>query len=217
MMKIRPESIIFFTPFLIFALIALKYNKPTAVICLLIVAFILYFFRDPERTLPENHENMIISPADGTIVLKRPVTPEEIEKFGVPENSMKLAIFMSVFSVHVNRAPISGEITKMYHQKGRKLPAYYEKSSEQNEHFDFVIKNDKTTINFRLIAGLIAQRIVAWKKPQDIVKAGERIGMIKFGSRVDIIIPPDFDVKVKIKDRVFAGESVLAEISKARS
>ena len=173
--------------------------------------FVLYFFRDPDIIIPENTDSLILAPAEGKIIVKSPVTEKEIETFNVPETSIKLSIFMTPLNVHVNRAPIAGELIKIQHHKGKKLPAYHEKASEENEHMDFCVKNNNLSINFRLIAGLVAQRIVSFKKEQDIVSAGDRVGMIKFGSRVDIIIPENYNILVNINDKVKAGGTILAE------
>ncbi len=177
---------------------------------MLVSLFTIYFFRDPERIIPQNNENLIICPADGKIITARKVTQEEVEDYECSPSDTKISIFMNVFNVHVNRAPISGKIIKIKHTKGKKMPAYHEKASKLNEHMDFTIQGKNDIIKFRLIAGLVAQRIKSFKIEKAIVSAGERIGMIKFGSRVDVIIPEKYTINVSLNDKVKAGGTVLA-------
>jgi len=211
-MKIRRESVVFFIPFLLTGTVFIWINAFLALLFFCITLFIIYFFRDPEREVTQSRE-AILSPADGKIILKRIVSEEEKGEFDVSNEATKLSIFMSIFNVHVNRAPISGKIVKMEHKKGKKYPAFCKKSSTKNEHMNFEIRNDIMPITFRLIAGLVAQRIKSFKEMGDFVTAGERIGMIKFGSRVDIIIPEGWDVFVKLNQKVLAGETILAKKS----
>jgi len=209
-MQIRSESIVFFIPLLLMGIVFIWINIPLVFFFVCVTLFIIYFFRDPEREIPQSKNEVILSPADGKIILKRIVSEEERKEFDVSNEAAKLSIFMSIFNVHVNRAPISGKIVKMEHKKGKKYPAFCKKSSKNNEHMNFEIRNDIMLITFRLIAGLIARRIKSFKKIGDIVTAGERIGMIKFGSRVDIFIPGGWDILVKLNQKVIAGETILA-------
>jgi len=165
----------------------------------LIGAFCAYFFRDPERPIPVGP--VALSPADGRVVC---VVPEG-------ERQTRISIFLNVFDVHVNRAPISGIITDIEYRKGKFLVASGEIASAENEQNILTIRaEDGTIVIFKQIAGLIARRIVCTKKPGDAVQAGERIGLIKFGSRVDVIFGPEWFVEVSPGTRVSAGTSVLA-------
>jgi len=162
-------------------------------------AFCAYFFRDPERPIPVGP--VALSPADGRVVA---VVPEG-------ERHTRISIFLNVFDVHVNRAPISGVITDIEYRKGKFLVASGEIASAENEQNILTIRaEDGTKVVFKQIAGLIARRIVCTKKPGDVVQAGERIGMIKFGSRVDVIFGPEWYVEVSPGTRVSAGTSVVA-------
>ena len=163
----------------------------------LLGAFCAYFFRDPERLAPAG--DFAVSPADGKVVA---VVREGKET--------RISIFLNVFDVHVNRSPISGVISDVHYSKGKFLVASLESASVENEQNTVVVKGDGTTVVFKQIAGLIARRIVFDKKAGDIVQAGERVGMIKFGSRVDVIIGPEWHLEVKPGMRVSAGSSVLA-------
>jgi phosphatidylserine decarboxylase len=162
-------------------------------------AFCAYFFRDPERPIPVGP--VALSPADGRVVA---VVPEG-------ERRTRISIFLNVFDVHVNRAPISGVITDIEYRKGKFLVASGEIASAENEQNILTIRaEDGTKVVFKQIAGLIARRIVCTKKVGDVVQAGERIGLIKFGSRVDVIFGPEWYVEVSPGTRVSAGTSVLA-------
>jgi phosphatidylserine decarboxylase len=165
----------------------------------LIGAFCAYFFRDPERPIPVGP--VALSPADGRVVC---VVPEG-------ERQTRISIFLNVFDVHVNRAPISGIITDIEYRKGKFLVASGEIASAENEQNILTIRaDDGTKVIFKQIAGLIARRIVCTKKVGDVVQAGERVGLIKFGSRVDVIFGPEWYVEVSPGTRVSAGTSVLA-------
>ncbi|MGO9096593.1 MAG: phosphatidylserine decarboxylase [Bryobacteraceae bacterium] len=164
----------------------------------LLAAFCLYFFRDPERQIPEG--DVVVSPADGKVLAVRPDGP----------GRARISVFMNVFDVHVNRAPIGGRITGVSYQKGRFLVASRERAAIQNEQNLVVVEGGGSRVEFRQIAGLIARRIVCYKQPGDEVARGERVGLIKFGSRVDLWLGPEWSVEAKEGDRVKAGSSVLA-------
>jgi phosphatidylserine decarboxylase len=164
----------------------------------LLAAFCLYFFRDPERQIPSGP--VAVSPADGKIVAVRPESA----------STKRVSIFLNIFDVHVNRTPIAGTITAVRYQKGRFLVASKEEASVENEQNTVVVEGGGTRVLFSQIAGLIARRIVFTKKPGDRVAAGERIGLIKFGSRVDVVFGPEWDVVVSEGMHVSAGSSVLA-------
>ncbi len=163
----------------------------------LLGVFCAYFFRDPDRLAPAG--NFAVSPADGKVV----AVVNEGER-------TRVSIFLNVFDVHVNRSPISGVIEDVRYSKGKFLVASLESASAENEQNTVVVRGDGTTVIFKQIAGLIARRIVFDKKPGDIVEAGERVGMIKFGSRVDVVFGPEWQLEVRPGMRVSAGSSILA-------
>lgn len=175
-------------------------TRPWAGIPFYILAvFCLWFFRDPERAIPEGP--VAVSPADGKVVLIRPEA----------DGRTRMAIFLNVFDVHVNRTPIAGVIKKIKYQEGKFLVASKDEASLENEQNTLVVEGaDGTSIEFSQIAGLIARRIVCYKKPGDKVAAGERIGLIKFGSRVDLLFGPEWTLTAQPGDRVSAGSSVIA-------
>ena len=161
-------------------------------------AFCAYFFRDPERLTPAG--DIAVSPADGKIVAV------------VNENAKetRVSIFLNIFDVHVNRMPITGVISDVRYQPGKFLVASREDASTQNEQNTVTVQGDGTRVVFKQIAGLIARRIVFYKKPGDLVHAGERVGLIRFGSRVDVIFGPEWVLEVRPGMRVTAGSSILA-------
>jgi len=164
----------------------------------LAAVFCLYFFRDPEREIPCGE--VVVSPADGKVVALKAESP----------SVTRVSVFLRIFDVHVNRCPISGKIADVRYQKGRFVVAKREEASQHNEQNMVVIEGDGTRVAFKQIAGLIARRIVFYKRPGDQVRVGERVGLIKFGSRVDVLLGPEWAVEVRLGDRVLAGSSVLA-------
>ena len=177
------------------------------VVAALMVIFTLSFFRDPERTTPPG-DNLVISPADGEVVLIKPVQEDEYLRIA----GSQISIFMSPFNVHVNRWPISGVVEYFKHIPGEYLVAYEEKSSVRNERTHIGVRGARTSVLFKQIAGYVARRIVADVREGDSAVAGKRFGMIKFGSRVDVIIPANAEVRVALGDRTVAGETVLAVV-----
>ncbi len=166
-----------------------------------LAAFCIYFFRDPERPTPP--PDSLVAPADGRIVDMRQLGPHET----------RISIFLNIFNVHVNRTPIPGAVTDVLYQKGKFLVASHEAASTENEQNTLVIEGSGTRVVCRQIAGLIARRIVCYKQPGDTVFPGERIGYIKFGSRVDVIFGPEWTPIAKIGDKVTAGATILARRS----
>jgi phosphatidylserine decarboxylase len=168
----------------------------------LLALFCLYFFRDPDRTIPDGP--VAVSPADGKVV----------GIIGDGAECTRISIFLNIFDVHVNRAPIAGKITNIEYTKGQFLVASREIASSQNERNTFTIAGaiagESTCVRFAQIAGLIARRIVCYKKPGDSVAKGERVGLIKFGSRVDVVLGPEWDIQVQTGERVAGGSSILA-------
>lgn len=178
--------------------------KILALISVLVVLFSIYFFRDPERNIPSG-DNLIVSPADGKIILIEKIEENKFFKARV----QKISIFMSVVDVHVNRIPIDGRVTYFNYQKGKFYPAYKDDASYENEQTTIVIENDRIKILFKQIAGILARRIVCHIRERWKVKQGERLGMIKFGSRVDLFLPLEVKLSVKLNEKVMAGETVI--------
>ncbi len=164
----------------------------------ILAAFCLYFFRDPERASPPGP--VAVSPADGKVVAVKAESPA----------LNRVSVFLNIFDVHVNRSPIAGCIQKVEYRKGSFHVASRELCSDQNEQNVVTVAGDGTAVVFKQIAGLIARRIVFDKKPGDRVEAGERVGLIKFGSRVDVLLGPEWEIAVKPGMRVAAGSSVIA-------
>ncbi len=172
----------------------------------LFFGFTLNFFRDPERVTPAG-DHLIVSPADGKVIQVKQV--EEKEFFG--SSAMLISIFMSPLNVHVNRNPISGVVKHARYVKGEYFAAFEEKASEKNEQMIIGMEGKEGKVLFKQIAGFVARRIVCTLQVGDSVKAGDRFGMIKFGSRVDLFLPTSAEVRVKVGDVTVAGETVLAE------
>ena len=176
-------------------------------ISLLMFLFSLYFFRDPDRETPPD-DNLLISPADGKVILIK----ENIKHPVSNENSIMLSIFLSLANVHVNRIPIGGKISSIKYHKGKFLAAFNPKASTLNERYVFDINSEFGLIRVQQVAGIIARRLVCNLELNDIVKTGERFGLMKFSSRIDLIIPSkNFKLNVKIKDRVRGGETIIGE------
>lgn len=184
---------------------------------------ILAFFRDPHRVTPRD-ERLVISPADGLITLIQKVPPprELSAEDGTGGKVLgtapvtRVSIFMSVFDVHINRAPVGGTIRRVVYIPGKFVNADLDKASEENERQHILVERaDGVLIGFTQIAGLVARRIVPFVKPGDIVAAGQRVGLIRFGSRVDVYLPEGTEPKVLMGQKVIAGETVLAEIGQA--
>lgn len=188
-------------------LLALRLHVLGAVL-ILVGAFTAFFFRDPERRIPEAPQ-LVLSPADGRVVFVGP--PPDGNPLG--PGATQISIFLSVFDVHINRAPISGRITRLEYTKGEFLPAFNEAASLRNEQNVVTMENDQSRVVFKQIAGLIARRIVFRKSLGDSLQAGERVGLIKFGSRVDVFLPGEVRVRVRKGDRVRGGLSALGERS----
>jgi len=176
---------------------------------LVLFLFTLNFFRDPNRTTPDK-DNVVISPADGKVLFVKEV---DDNKF-IMGKAKQISIFMSPLNVHVNRIPITGKIEYLKYINGKYLAAFEDKASELNERSEFGISSKFGKVFFTQVAGFMARRIVYEVKLGDSVKIGERFGMIKFGSRVDVIVPAEWQEKVKKDDKVTAGESILFEINK---
>lgn len=179
------------------------------VVFIVLWGIVIYFFRDPERTSP-NGENLVISPADGKVVLIKEIE----ENIYLNASATQISIFLSPLDVHVNRNPISGKLEYLKYHPGKYLMAWGENASQLNERADFgVLHASGTKLFFKQITGFLARRIVYHIKEGDALKAGERFGMMKFGSRMDIMVPKNVQIKVKVGDRTWAGESILGTIT----
>jgi phosphatidylserine decarboxylase len=173
--------------------------------------FHFFFFRDPEREIPP-YENLIISPADGTVIK---LTEVEEDRY-FHSKAILISIFMSVFNVHVNRVAVSGEVEFLDYRTGKFKPAYKNNSSELNEQMMVGINSARGKVMIKQIAGIIARRIVCSLKKGDKVMAGERFGMIKYGSRVDLFIPRASKIYLKLHEQVKAGETIIGEMPDSR-
>ena len=175
-----------------------------SIVPVLLAAFFLWFFRDPDRAIP-NGAGLIVSPADGVVT--------ETARIDTPQGPrQRISIFLNVFDVHVNRSPISGTLTSVRYQKGLYLNAMDAASAERNEQNIVTVQGEGIEIVFKQIAGLIARRIVFNHREGDRVERGQRVGLIKFGSRTDLILPGEAEIRVKNGQRVKGGASILAEI-----
>ncbi len=166
--------------------------------------FLIFFFRDPDREIPEG-ENLVLAPADGKIVSLSSFSDNQFIK----SSGTKMSIFLSLWDAHVNRNPISGKITNLEYHPGRFRPAFGEKSSLENEQTEIWLENDHLKIVMKQIAGVLARRLVCRLRPGDQVLAGNRFGMIKFGSRVDLFLPACVKIEVRLHQKVKAGETVI--------
>lgn len=170
---------------------------------------VIYFFRDPDRETPEG-DNLIISPADGKVVLIKEIE----EDIYLKTKATQISIFLSPLNVHVNRNPISGKLEYLKYHPGKYLMAWDENASIENERADFgVLHGTGTKLFFKQITGFLARRIVYHIKEGDNLVAGDRFGMMKFGSRMDVIVPGNVDIQVKEGDRTWAGQSILGQIN----
>ncbi|MBE0570173.1 MAG: phosphatidylserine decarboxylase family protein [Ignavibacteriaceae bacterium] len=197
-----------------FILVSLSFftqSNPLKIILILVAAVILVltlnFFRDPERKTPAQND-IIITPADGKVI----VIKQNITNSFVGENCNQISIFMSPLNVHVNRIPITGKVEHLKYHEGKFIAAFEDKASENNERMETGLVTDNGKILFTQIAGFLARRIVNELKMGDEVKIGERFGMIKFGSRVDVFVPGKWKPVVQLNDNVYAGETILFEL-----
>ena len=206
---IHPEGWKFAAIFFVISMAALMLWVPLAAMGFLLTLFTLWFFRDPERNTPQD-PNLIISSADGKVCLiDEACPPEEISMDA--QKMKRICVFMNVFNVHVNRSPVPGAVENIVYKKGQFLNASLDKASDKNERNSLVINSDGgVKIIVVQIAGLIARRILGFISVDHNLDQGERFGLIRFGSRVDIYMPLDAITQCKVGDKVTAGESVLA-------
>ena len=208
---IHKEGWKFATIFFLTSSLLLMVWLPFAIIGFLLTFFVVWFFRDPDRKTP-NIKNKIISPADGKICLiDRAKPPKELSMDS--KEMFRICVFMNVFNVHVNRSPVKGTIREIVYKKGQFLNASLDKASEKNERNSLIIEtDDNKEIIVTQIAGLIARRILSFVNNKDKIDAGERFGLIRFGSRVDIYLPEGSKAAVKIGDTVKAGETIIGSL-----
>ncbi|MFN3194665.1 MAG: phosphatidylserine decarboxylase family protein [Chlorobiota bacterium] len=179
----------------------------------ILTLFTLWFFRDPDRVIPQealNDSSLVIAPADGKIVQ----IENEYEKHYIKGDSKRISIFLSPIDVHVNRTPVSGIVDFYEYFEGEYLVAYHPKSSEKNEHSRIGMKNEYGKVFYKQIVGLLARRIVCEVKFGDKLKVGDKIGMMKFGSRMDIALEPDAEILVNVGDVVVGGNTIIAKLNK---
>jgi len=197
------EGYTFGVPLLVLGGVSFMLHWPvTAVVLALLALFVFSFFRDPERVIPAE-PGAVVSPGDGRVVV---VAEEE----NAGRAGKRVSIFLAVWNVHVNRSPAAGTISKLQYRPGKFLAAMRERASLENEQNVFTLTTDAGEIVFKQIAGLIARRVVSWKKAGEQVARGERIGLVRFGSRVDLWVPKEAEILVKVGENVKGGSSVLA-------
>jgi phosphatidylserine decarboxylase len=214
-MKVAREGVVFIVIAWLLALGALWMGATrqspgwyiAAVPLLIIAIWVVYFFRDPERT-GDRGEHLVVSPADGLVVMVTDVA----EPAFIAGTATRISIFMNVFDVHVNRYPVNGIVKYLQYNRGLFLHAAHEKASLDNEQMSVGIESGSRRLLVRQIAGLVARRIVNYAKVGDKAEQGARMGIIRFGSRVDVFIPPDSSVRIKVGERTVAGTTVLAEL-----
>jgi phosphatidylserine decarboxylase len=188
---------------LLFGLVALGFHwNWLGAVLLVLGAFVLFFFRDPERT-PPSDPDLIVSPADGRVM-------EVVEEARGENPGRRISVFLSIFDVHVNRAPVAGRIAAMEYRKGSFNAAMRGRASEENEQNVIHVSTQRGEVVFKQIAGWVARRILCWKAVGDPVTRGERVGMIRFGSRVDIWLPEGVEILVRPGQHVAGGSSILA-------
>ncbi len=203
-------GIVFIVVFILIVIITFSSSNyvriPLILLALFLIVFTLNFFRDPDRTVP-NKDKIVVSPADGRVLFVKDVLDDKF----LNSKAKMVSIFMSPLNVHVNRIPISGKVEYVKYIKGDYIAAFEDKASERNERNEIGITSAAGKVLFTQIAGFVARRIISDLKVGDSVNIGNRFGMIKFGSRVDIIVPVNWQVKVKKDDNVTAGETILFE------
>jgi phosphatidylserine decarboxylase len=177
---------------------------------ILLFIYVLYFFRDPERIISSDPQD-IVSPADGKII----AVDEIVEDYFTKQKMKRVAVFLSVFDVHVNRSPVEGKVLKSHHHAGEFLDARNPEIDVKNEAQNWLIETSHGMVVVRQIAGLIARRIVAWSQEGDVLTKGHRFGMIRFGSRTDVFLPLDCEIHVQVGQRVEGGSTVIAQWAKA--
>lgn len=211
---VRREGWPFIAAFFVAALILGLIWDPLFWIGLVLTGWCAYFFRDPDRVVPQD-DDLVLSAADGIVsAIGETVPPPELGLGDQPR--LRVSVFMNVFSVHVNRAPVRGRITTVRHRPGKFLNAELDKASELNERNGLVIDGPHGQIATVQVAGLVARRILCWSGEGEDIRAGERFGLIRFGSRLDVYMPQGYTLRVALGQMAVAGETVLAEFNSAR-
>ncbi|MDR0483827.1 MAG: phosphatidylserine decarboxylase [Alphaproteobacteria bacterium] len=207
--KIAHEGNIFIVIFVAITLVLFLISPILGIIGLILTVWCVSFFRDPDRVTPQ-HDSLVVAPADGRIIkVEKVVPPAEL---GINEEMTKISIFMNVFNVHVNRTPCSGVIDKILYYPGKFINASFDKASVDNERQSFIMTTKAGhTVAFVQIAGLVARRIVKFIEEDTEVKAGEKVGLIRFGSRVDVYLPTEITPFVAVGQTTIAGETILAD------
>ena len=208
MFKFAPDGYPFIIIFALITELIYFFGKPwIAILPLIITLFMVLFFRDPERKIPEG-EGIFVSPADGKVILIKDV----YEKDYLKAESKEISIFMSLLNVHVNRSPCDGKVSLVKHSSGKFLVAHKDAASMENENTVMVLEGKDGKIVVRQVAGFLARRIVCRAEVGDKLRRGKRYGMIKFGSRLDVYLPKDVKIKVKAGDKIKAGETILGQM-----
>jgi len=205
--KIAKDGLPIIVFFVLLTILSTFLHISVSVVFLILLSFCIFFFRDPEREITKG-ENIILAPADGKVVAIKQIQDSKISD----EPVNRISIFLSIFDVHINRAPVDGEIVYLEYSKGRFLDARNPKASEVNENNFMVLLHKGTKIALRQIAGKIARRVVCKCNRGDKLKIGERIGMIRFGSRTDLFLPMNAEINAKIGDMVKAGITIMGKL-----
>ena len=208
---VHKEGWVFVLIFLLAALLLWQIWAFLGVLGFTATLWCAWFFRDPARVV-STRKDSIVSAADGKVTAITRIVPPEEMGLG-SESRIKISVFLTIFDVHINRAPCDGKVVGKYYVPGKFLNAELDKSSVQNERLTWILQRpDGAKVVMVQIAGMLAKRIVSWKKDGDTLAKGERIGLIRFGSRVDVYLPQEADVRVMLGQKVFAGETVLADL-----
>lgn len=214
LVPVHKEGYRFVAIFFVVSLVLGFLWEPLMWIGFVLAAWCAYFFRDPERMTPID-DDLVISPADGRVSSIATVLPPEELNLG-SEPMLRISVFMNVFNCHVNRAPMAGTITRVAYRAGKFVNAELDKASHENERNGLVIETKHGAIGVVQIAGLVARRILCWKYENGSLDAGERFGLIRFGSRLDVFLPAGAEPRVSVGQTAVAGETVLAEFGSAK-
>ena len=206
---IHREGYVFIAAFAAATLVLGIFSYTLVWIGLILTAWCIYFYRDPQRVTPTD-DGLVVSPADGVVSAVGPAIPPRELNLGAEER-IRVSVFMNVFSCHINRAPARGRIARIEHRPGKFLNAELDKASDENERNGLVIESPNGSIAVVQVAGLVARRIVCWAEMGDSIAIGERFGLIRFGSRVDVYLPQGATPRVAIGQTAVGGETVIAE------
>jgi len=211
---VHKEGYPFVAAFFVASLVLGWIWEPLFWVGMVLTLWCAYFFRDPERVTPQD-DDLVISPADGRVSsIQMTIPPEELHLSSEP--MLRISIFMNVFNCHVNRAPVRGRVSHIAYREGSFLNAELDKASQDNERNGLVIETAYGRLGVVQIAGLVARRIVCWTNPNDPLDAGERFGLIRFGSRLDVFLPAGAEPRVSLGQTAIAGETVIAEFGSSK-